>query len=106
MTTNEERPPEDELARREAEAAAKEAGSIGGEGPDYGGDEEQRARDEAGGGVSEGFEESESELIEAASHGEHRHSPADDEFPPEERSDDSGAEYGEADEEGDPENRA
>jgi hypothetical protein len=105
MTSNEERPPEDELARQEAEAAAEEAGSIGGASPDYGGDEEQRARDEAGGGVSEGFEASEEELIEAASHGERRHNPAEDEFTPEERSDESGAEYGEADQEGDPEER-
>jgi hypothetical protein len=32
--------------------------------------EEQRAVTEAGGGVSEGFEESEKELIEHASHGD------------------------------------
>ena len=48
--------------------------------------------------VAEGFEESEEELIEAASHGEHRHNPAEDEFTPEVESDRSGAAYGEPDE--------
>ncbi len=40
----------------------------------------------------------EQELIEAASHGENRHNPAEDAFTPEVESDESGAAYGEADE--------
>jgi hypothetical protein len=96
MATNEEnREREDDLARREEEAAAEEAAAIGGEGPDYDTDEAHRPLEEAGEGEAEGFEDAENELIEAASHGEHRHSPADDEFPPEEE---SGAAYGEPDE--------
>jgi hypothetical protein len=88
----------DELARHEEEAAANEAAAIGGVAPDYAGGEEARPVEESGGGVAEGFEESERELIEAASHGEHRHSPADDEFTPEVEADRSGAAYGEPDE--------
>jgi hypothetical protein len=99
MTTNEEnRGSDEDLARREEEAAAEEAAAIGGPRPDYEGDEADRAVEEGGGGVAEGFEDAESELIEAASHGEHRHNPVDDEFPPEERADESGAAYGEPDE--------
>jgi hypothetical protein len=99
MSMNETNDPrDDELVDREAEIAAAEAASIGGEGPDYDGDEADRAVIEGGGGVAEGFEESEKELIEAASHGEHRHNPAEDEFTPEVESDRSGAAYGEADE--------
>jgi hypothetical protein len=88
----------DELARREAEAAAAEAREIGGPQPDYAGPEEDRAVEESGGGVAEGFEESERELMEAASHGDRRHSPADDAFTPEDRADDAGAVYAEPDE--------
>ena len=60
--------------------------------------EERRAVDEAGGGVSEGFELTEQELIDHASHGD-MHSTAPifrDEIVEAERSD---AVYGEADEE-------
>lgn len=83
MTTNpgSDPPRDDALAEREERAAAAEAGSIGGGRPDYPGEEERRAVEEGGGGVAEGFEEAERELIEAAGHGERRHSPADDEFP-------------------------
>ena len=91
-------PREDALAEREERAAAAEAGSIGGRRPDYVADEEQRAVEEAGGGVAEGFESAERELIEAAGHGERRHNPAEDEFPGEERADEATAEYGEPDE--------
>ena len=92
-------PPDDRLARQEEAAAAREAGAIGGARPDYEGDEEDRAVEEAGGGVAEGFEESERELIDAASHGENRHDPATEAFTPEQESDRSTAVYGEADEE-------
>jgi len=99
MTMSEnERNREAEFEQHEEEAAAAEAAHIGGPGPEYEGDEEERAVDEGGGGVAEGFEESEQELIEAAGHGEHRHNPAEDAFPEEAASDESTAVYGEADE--------
>jgi hypothetical protein len=99
MTTNEEnRERDEEFARHEEEAAAAEAAAIGGEGPDYETDEAHRPLEEAGEGEAEGFEDSEAELIDAASHGEYRHNPAEDAFTPEERSDESGAVYGEPDE--------
>ena len=99
MTVNETNdPPDEELLEHEEEAAAAEAAAIGGEAPDYDGDDADRAVEEGGGGDAEGFEESEEELIEAASHGEHRHNPAEDEFTPEVESDRSGAAYGEPDE--------
>ena len=59
---------------------------------------EREAVEEAGGGQSEGFEMSERELIEHASHGD-QHSPfriIHDAIPPEEQ---DGATYSEADEE-------
>ncbi len=86
-----------EFERHEEEAAAAEAGKIGGPGPEYEGADDERAVEEGGGGEAEGFEQAEAELVEAAEHGERRHSPSDEEFPPEERSDESTAEYGEAD---------
>ena len=99
MTTNEEnREREDDFARHEEEAAAAEAAAIGGERPDYDTDEAHRPLEEAGEGEAEGFEDAEAELIEAASHGDPGYSPAEDAFPPEERSDESGAVYGEPDE--------
>jgi hypothetical protein len=99
MTTNEDdRERDEDLARREEKAAAAEAAAIGGPAPDYETDAANRPLEEAGEGEAEGFEEAERELIDAASHGEHRHSPLDDEFTPEERSDETGAAYGEPDE--------
>ena len=59
-------------------------------------EEEMRAVREAGGGEAEGFEESERELIEHASHGDSGPDPSHLAGIPEERSD---AEYGEADHE-------
>jgi hypothetical protein len=61
--------------------------------------QERAAVDEAGGGESEGFELAEEELVEHASHGD-QHTPSqilEDAAGPGE--DDSGAVYGEADEE-------
>jgi hypothetical protein len=58
--------------------------------------EERRAVDEGGGGEAEGFELSEDELIEHASHGDPGPDPSHLAGRPEERSD---AEYGEADHE-------
>jgi hypothetical protein len=90
-------PSEDPLEREAENAAAAEAGAIGGPAPDYAGDEESRPLEESGEGVAEGFEESERELIESASHGDPRFVP--DPVEPEVESDLSTAEYGEADEE-------
>jgi hypothetical protein len=60
--------------------------------------EAERAVREAGGGEAEGFEEAEQLLEENASHGDGGGDPASDAFPGEVESDESGAEYGEADE--------
>jgi len=72
--------------------------------------EEQRAVDEAGGGESEGFEQSEAALIEQAEGGEGGH-PLGDGFPAEETDPADHTAYGDADEvqsdvDEDPENPA
>ncbi len=90
---------EERFEHHEEELAAEEAAEIGGDVPEYEGDEADRAVDEAGGGVAEGFELAEQELEEAASHGDGGLDPSRDAFTPEVESDRSGAEYGEADEE-------
>ncbi len=90
--------PEDPLLRREERAAAAQAGAIGGPAPEYEGDEAARPLEESGQGVAEGFEQSERDLVEEAAHGEERYSPEIDAFPPEERSDEATAVYGEPDE--------
>jgi hypothetical protein len=84
--------------REQEEAAAAEAGNIGGPAPETEGDEADRPVEEAGGGVSEGFEQAERELAEQASHGDSRGDPEVDAFAPEAESDESGAEYAEPDE--------
>jgi hypothetical protein len=58
---------DDELARRQAEAAGTEAASIGGRRP-ADADPAQEPVAQAGGGQAEGFEEAERELIEHAEH--------------------------------------
>jgi hypothetical protein len=55
---------------RETDAAAAEAGAIGGRGSDEEFDPAERAVREGGGGEAEGFEDAERELIEHASHGD------------------------------------
>jgi hypothetical protein len=90
---------DERFVHHEEEEAAQEAAEIGGERPEYEGDEAERAVEEGGGGEAEGFEIAEEELIDAASHGENRHNPAEDAFTPEVESDESTAEYGEPDEE-------
>jgi hypothetical protein len=60
--------PDQDLVRREEEAAAAEAGAIGGEGSDEDLPASERPLAEAGEGEAEGFEESERELIENATH--------------------------------------
>jgi hypothetical protein len=74
---------DDPLVRREEDAAAAESAEIGGPAPDVEGDEASRPLEEAGEGVAEGFEQSERELEEQASHGEGRRDPEKDAFPPE-----------------------
>jgi hypothetical protein len=59
-------------------------------------EEEMRPVREGGGGESEGFEETEEELIEHASHGDSARDPSQQAG---EAEDASGAEYGEADHE-------
>jgi hypothetical protein len=99
MTVNEKDEPRDEkFIEHEEELAAEEAAAIGGAAPDYGTDEAHRAVEEGGEGEAEGFEGAEADLIEAASHGEQRHNPAEDAFTPEVASDESTAAYGEPDE--------
>lgn len=91
----EEEHEDEELAVEEAEAAAAEAGEIGGPVPEYAvEDEAERPVAEGGEGEAEGFELAEEELADVASHGNQRGFPDRDAPPPEEP---SGAAYGEAD---------
>ena len=96
--------PEDPLLRREEGAAAREAGAIGGATPEYEGedgraaDEADRALIEGGEGVEEGFETAESDLRDAASHGENRYDPENHDFGDEESAGDADAVHGEPDE--------
>jgi hypothetical protein len=89
-----DQPAEDE----EVEAAAAEAGKIGGPAPDTDADPAGRPVEEAGGGESEGFEMAEDALRRQASHEDSGTSPTQDAFTGEAESDRSGADYGEADE--------
>ena len=91
-----ERDPLDERAEQEADAAAAEAGAIGGRADEH---EHPAARsvEEAGGGESEGFEQAEEELREQAELGEAASDPAGNAFAPEVESDRGTAEYGEPD---------
>jgi hypothetical protein len=95
-----ERSDDSDIVREEEAAAAAAAGRIGG----VAGDEddfepEMRAVYEGGGGVAEGFEQAEADLIDNAQHGDGHGDPLSDAFRPEAESDLSGAAYGEADEE-------
>jgi hypothetical protein len=65
--------PASDIEREQEEAAAAEAAAIGGKVSSEStltDDEAQRPLREAGEGESEGFEESEAELVEHASHGD------------------------------------
>jgi len=95
---------EEDLERREEAAAAREAAGIGGRKPEYENeegdpvDEAERVVIEGGEGVEEGFETAESDLREAATHGENRYDPSAHDFGDEESAGDADAVSGEADE--------
>ncbi|HEX6582080.1 MAG TPA: hypothetical protein VF056_00665 [Thermoleophilaceae bacterium] len=103
MTTFDDTP-EDPLVRQEEDAAAAEAGGIGGRKPEYEdeeglpADEEHRALIEGGEGVEEGFEIAESDLRETASHSENRYDPEIHDFGDEESAGEGDAISGEPDE--------
>jgi hypothetical protein len=91
--------PVDALVERETNAAAASAGRIGGRGSHDAHDPALDPVYEAGGGEQDGFEQSEAELIEAASHGDPAPDPMDAAFTPEVESDRATTRYGEPDEE-------
>ena len=70
MEENPEERADERAVEKEADAAAAEAGAVGGPGADTDLDPEERPVVEGGGGVAEGFERAEDELIEHASHGD------------------------------------
>jgi len=86
---------EEEIAEEEAEAAAREAGAIGGKVRRDAEDPARQPLVEAGEGEAEGFELAERDLEDIASHGDERSFPDNVPSAPEEPTD---AEYGEADE--------
>lgn len=93
---SEPEPRDEDLVEAEEDAAAAEAGRIGGEVPR---DEEDPARQplaESGEGVAEGFELAEKDLEDIAEHGDQHRFPDNVPSSPEEP---SGAVYGEADQE-------
>ena len=63
---------DDPRVREEEDAAAREAGRIGGRSGMEDVDPAERAVEEAGGGVAEGFEDAEKRLEETAGHGDGR----------------------------------
>jgi len=89
------RNPDDELIRQEEDAAAAEAGRIGGRSGMEGMDEAERAAAEHGGGEAEGFEQAEELLIEHASHGDPGGDPLAD--APETEKEEDPSVHGEAD---------
>ena len=95
---------EEDLERREEAAAAREAAGIGGRTPEYENeegdpvDEAERVVIEGGEGAEEGFETAESDLREAATHGESRYDPSAHDFGDEESAGEGDAVSGEADE--------
>jgi hypothetical protein len=93
--------PEANSERNQEEAAAAEAGRIGGSPSEDAEsvDEAQRPLEEAGQGESEGFELAERELIEHASHGDQHAARRAAEDAPSTNDDDRAAQGGEADSE-------
>jgi hypothetical protein len=84
--------------RDEEQAAAEEAGAIGGPNPEPDLSPADRVVSEGGEGESEGFELAEQDLERNASHDDGHGNPLLDQFDTE--GEDSGAEYGDADHEG------
>jgi hypothetical protein len=84
-----------QLVKEEADAAAAEAGHVGGDAPVESDDPAQQPLIEAGEGESEGFELAEQKLVDIASHGDQHRFPDSVVPPPEEP---ESAERGEADE--------
>jgi hypothetical protein len=88
---------DERMVEREAEAAAREAGEIGGRVDAEDGTEAERPLAEAGEGVAEGFEQSEEQLRNRAEHRDAGGNPWYDRADPE--PDDPEASYSEADHE-------
>jgi len=89
--------PVDAVVDEQEEAAAAEAGAIGGHTPTEGLPEAERPLAEGGEGEAEGFELAEAQLIESASHGDASGHPLGDRMPAEEAESEGLATYGEAD---------
>jgi hypothetical protein len=89
--------PTDALEIAAEEDAAAEAGAIGGVSGEEGLPEAQRPLAEAGEGESEGFEQAEEALIEAATHGDSSADPLADRFTPEDAASEGLSAHGEAD---------
>jgi hypothetical protein len=85
---------ERQRVEEEAEAAAVEAGQVGGDAPIESDDPAQQPLIEAGQGESEGFELAEKQLVDIASHGDQHRFPDSVVPPAEEREQ---VEHGEAD---------
>ena len=88
---------DDAFVADQEEAAAAEAGAIGGQGSEEDRPEAERPVAEGGGGESEGFEQAEELLQEHASHGEPGPDPSDLAGEPEEP-EAADPTYGDADE--------
>jgi hypothetical protein len=86
---------DDGFVEREADAAAREAGAIGGRRPDDEPDDAEHPVSEGGGGEAEGFEQAEEALRSHAEHEDPGGDPLADRPPPEDEGD--AATYGEAD---------
>jgi hypothetical protein len=95
MNEPESKQSDQQLVEEEAEAAAAEAGEIGGEAPKDSDDPARQPLIEAGEGEAEGFELAEEQLVDIAGHGDEHRFP-DRDVPPAE--DSGAAESGEADE--------
>lgn len=85
---------ERQRVEEEAEAAAAEAGEVGGVAPIESDDPAQQPLIESGEGEAEGFELAEKRLVDIASHGDEHRFPDRDALPAEDRED---VERGEAD---------
>jgi hypothetical protein len=88
---------DEQLVAEEESAAAAEAREIGGLVPHDSADPAMEPVYEAGGGFEDGWEATERDLIENATHGDGRGNPLRDALTPEVETDRSTAVYGEAD---------